>query len=211
MSEDEDRVAVDLDKAARLNFMSIRRLAAWDKRGLVVPSVKRRLSQRNTVRLYGFGELVEIRVVLTLLDRHVSLVHIHGVVRYLQRSRGFDQPLRELVFAVEGRKIYFKLPDGTWEGEDLPRQIVMESVLHLEIIRQEMRDALEGDRRQRKTGIEKRRKVLGHKEVFSGTRTPVSAVREYIDDGFSDEQILRAYPHLTNEEVELARSLVTSA
>lgn len=213
MSETDDgRVAVDLEKAARLNHMTTRRLAAWDKRGLVVPSVKKQLSARNTVRLYGFGELIEIRVVLTLVGQRLSLPHITRVVNYLRTSRGFDKPLRELTYAVEGRKIYFKLPDGTWEGEDLPGQIVIEHVLHLEIIRREMRNALESDSRERrKGGIERRRKVLGHKEVFTGTRTPVSAVREYLDDGLSDEQILRAYPHLTHEDIELARSLATSA
>jgi hypothetical protein len=37
-------------RAARLAHISLRQLHYWDQTGLVVPSIKRRISQRNTLR-----------------------------------------------------------------------------------------------------------------------------------------------------------------
>lgn len=43
----EDQVAVSERHAAELSGFSVRRLRAWDARGLVGPSIKRQLSERN--------------------------------------------------------------------------------------------------------------------------------------------------------------------
>ncbi len=207
-----DRVAVDLQTAARIADISPRRLVAWDSRGFLSPDTKRRISTRNTVRLYDFGELVEIKVALTLLDQRISLPHIQRLIQYLREVRGVDRPLERLAFAVVRGRIYFKLEDGNWEGEDRPGQIVIHQVLDLEAIRAEMRAALKRDRqRRRRPGIEQRRRVRGGKPVFTGTRTPVAAVLAYVDRGYSDKDILAAYPHLTPEDIALARRELASA
>lgn len=209
---DESLVAVPLPIAARLVGMTERRLAEWDERGFLTPTAKRQLSERNTVRLYEFGDLIEIRVALALIDQRLSLPHVERVIGYLRKARGFGNPLRELAFAVVRGKIFFKLPDGTWEGEVRPRQVVFHSVLNLEVIREEMAQRLRDNQKKlRRAAVERRRKVLGHKEVFAGTRTPIEAVLSFLASGASDEEILEAYPHLTPDDINLARSLATSA
>jgi hypothetical protein len=53
----------------------------------------------------------------------MPLQTIRRVVRHL-RSRGYNEPLRELRFATVDREIYFQHPDGTWEGDLRPDQII---------------------------------------------------------------------------------------
>ena len=64
----------------------------------------------------------------------MSLQTIRRVVRHL-RSRGYDEPLRELRFATVGHEIYFQHPDGTWEGDLQPDQIILEKVIRLDPLR----------------------------------------------------------------------------
>jgi hypothetical protein len=64
----EDQAAVSERHAAALSGFSVRPLRAWDARGLVGPSIKRQLSERNTVRVYAFDDLVELLVASALVD-----------------------------------------------------------------------------------------------------------------------------------------------
>jgi DNA-binding transcriptional MerR regulator len=53
-------------QARRLAGVSMRRLRYWEEVGLVVPSIKRRLSEHNTVRLYSYQDLLALLVVSAL-------------------------------------------------------------------------------------------------------------------------------------------------
>jgi hypothetical protein len=64
--------------------------------GLIVPSIKRRLSEHNIVRLYSYQDLLVVSALRT--ERNMSLQNIRRVARHL-RSRGYQAPLRELRFA----------------------------------------------------------------------------------------------------------------
>ena len=69
------------------------------------------------MRLYGYQDLLALLVVSALrTEWDMSLQTIRRVVRHL-RSRGYNEPLRELRFATGGREIYFQHPDGTLEGQ----------------------------------------------------------------------------------------------
>ena len=107
---DEDLLALPDIRAARLAGVSVRRLRYWEERELVVPSIKRSLSPRNTVRLYSYQDLLALLVVATLrTEREMSLQHIRRVVAHLQ-ARGYAAPLREVKFATLGQEIYFQHP-----------------------------------------------------------------------------------------------------
>lgn len=91
----------------------MRRLRYWEETGLVVSSIERRLSPKNTVRLYSFQDLLSLLVVAELrTERDMSLQHIRRVVEHL-RPRGYEVPLRELTFATLGQEIYFRHSDGS--------------------------------------------------------------------------------------------------
>jgi DNA-binding transcriptional MerR regulator len=89
-------------QARQLAGVSMRRLRYWEQVGLVVPSIKRRISEHNTVRLYGYQDLLALLVVSALrTERDMSLQKIRRIVKHL-RSRGYQAPLRELKFATVG-------------------------------------------------------------------------------------------------------------
>jgi DNA-binding transcriptional MerR regulator len=191
-------------QARRLAKVSMRRLRYWEEVGLVVPSIKKQLGQRNTVRLYSFQDLLALLVVSELrTERDMSLQRIRRLVSHL-RSRDYSAPLRELKFATVGKEIYFQHPDGTWEGDVRPDQIVLEQTIRLEPLRARIESAA---RRQAQDAgqVVKRRGVHASAPVFAGTRIRVSTVQEYLRHGYGTAAILEAFPDLSAADVEEAR------
>lgn len=200
----DDQVAVSERHAARLAGFSVRRLRSWAERGMVRPSIQRRLSERNTVRLYAFGDLVDLLVAVALVDAGRSPQQIRRVVDHLRR-REYPAPLREVRFAVSGDRIYSQHPDGSWEGDQAPDQIVLWEVLDLEAIKARVRQSVRPSREGRAGRIERHRGVVGRKPVFAGTRIPIGAVEAYLERGLPDERILEAFPELTWQDLEAVR------
>jgi DNA-binding transcriptional MerR regulator len=211
MPDDGEEVLAFPDtQARRLAGVSMRRLRYWEEAGLAVPSIKRRLSEHNTVRLYSYQDLLALLVVGALrTERKMSLQKIRRVVTHL-RSRGYQAPLRELKFATVGREIYFQHPDGRWEGDLRPDQIVIVEVilldpLRLRIDRGAARPAQDAGR------VEKRRGVHASAPVFAGTRIRVATVQRYLRQGYRTEAILEAFPDLSVADVEEARRQLAAA
>jgi uncharacterized protein (DUF433 family) len=126
-------------------------------------------------------------------------------VQHLRKS-GYEEPLTQLKFAVQGKQIYFMHPNGTWEGSRAPNQIVMHQVLKLAPLRRRIWEAV--DERSGLSGrVERRRKVHASAAVFAGTRVPISAVQSFLDDGATQSEILKAYPSLTVADVRQAARL----
>jgi DNA-binding transcriptional MerR regulator len=197
-------------KAARLARVSVRRLRYWEETQLVKPSIRRQLSARNTVRLYSFQDLLALLVVAELrTERDMSLQHIRRVVSHLQ-SRGYEAPLRELRFATVGREIYFQHPDGTWEGDLSPDQVILEKVLRLDPLRARISRATERET-QEAGRVERNRGVHASAPVFAGTRIRVSTVQDYLLHGYDTAAILAAFPDLKAADVDEARRLLAPA
>lgn len=204
MTFTDDRTAVSDKRAAEIAGISRQRLRYWENTDLITPDVERKISPRNVVRLYSLARLVELAVAAELRHQGVSLQQIRRILAYL-RDQGYEAPLRELRFARSGQRVLFQHPDGTWEESGRPFQGLIVQVINLEEIRHRMRERL--GRREADAGIiEKRRKVQASKPVFRGTRIPVEVVRGYLEAGKSTEEILAAFPHLTEEDIEAAKS-----
>ena len=198
---DETLVALPRDRAAKLAGVSERRVAYWSQRGLVMPTVEERLSPQRPVRLYRFPELMSLMVVAKLRDK-ASLQEIRRVIDYL-RDLGYPEPLTELRFAVAGRKLYFESPDGRWEHDRRPGQIVLDQVLKLEPMRAKIRAA--GRDKATVGKVERRRGAMGSKPLIAGTRVPVATVQRYLAAGKSTEDVLAAFPVLERADVEVIR------
>jgi DNA-binding transcriptional MerR regulator len=207
--EEDNLLALPIERAAKLAGVSARRLRYWDQTELVVPSIKRTLSKRSTVRLYSFGDLVDLLVVALILQEGISLRHVRKVVAYL-RQRNYLTPLRELRFAVYGDEIFFQHPDGSWEGGRQPQQLVLRHVIPLQEIVARIRGAAK--RSPDAVGrVVRRRKVMGRQPVFEGTRIPVATVVAYLKRGYTTERIIEAFPVLTPADVDEARKHLGAA
>jgi uncharacterized protein (DUF433 family) len=160
--------------------------------------------------LYSFTDLLSLLVVTELrTERGMSLQHVRRVVEHL-RSRGYQSPLRELTFATLGGEIYFQHPDGTWEGDLRPDQVVLEEVLRLDRLRSRITRAAE--RQADDAGqVVKKRGVHASAPVFAGTRIRVSTVQDYLRHGYETGAILEAFPDLSAADVAEASRLLAAA
>jgi DNA-binding transcriptional MerR regulator len=209
-SATEELLAFPDTRAARLAGISMRRLRYWEQRQLVIPSIKRQLSPRNTVRLYGYQDLLALLVVSTLrTEREMSLQRIRRVVEHLH-SRDYTAPLRELRFATFGKEIYFQHPDGSWEGDLRPDQIVLEKVLRLEPLQLRIERAARRSEKARGRVVSKRG-VHASAPIFEGTRIRVSTVQGYLRHGFDTAAILNAFPDLDTADVRTAERMLSAA
>jgi uncharacterized protein (DUF433 family) len=201
---------VTAEKAAAAAGISRQRLWYWETTGLVRPTIKREISAHSVVRLYGLDALTELLTAAELRRTPgITLQHMRRVLGYL-RTLGYASPLRELHFAVDRGEIYFQHPDGSWEGDRIPRQTVEPRVLNLDDVRAKARALAHAGRSHADVGhVTRRRKVLGAKPVFKGTRVPVQAVLAYVDAGRSIADILASYPSLTKED--LSKALLLSS
>jgi DNA-binding transcriptional MerR regulator len=204
----EEKLAVPDSRAAKLAGISMRQLRYWEQVGLVVPSVREQISPRNIVRLYTFQDLLELLVAAELRHRPgISLQHIRRLVTHL-RARDYDAPLRELRFATRGREIYIQHPDGSWSGDPFPDQIIYRQSIALDEVGAKI-DRVNARDPETAGRVVSRRGVHRSKPVFAGTRIPVATVQRYLQAGYDTAGILREYPSLTPDDIEVARKLAT--
>ena len=83
--------------------ISYRQLDYWARTGLVEPSI-RTATGSGTSRLYGFRDILVLKIVKRLLDAGVSLQNIRTAVNHL-RSRGVTE-LESITLMSDGASIY---------------------------------------------------------------------------------------------------------
>lgn len=89
--------------ACRAAGITYRQLDYWARTGLVEPSV-RSAGGSGTHRLYGFRDILVLKVVKRLLDAGVSLQQIRVAVTHL-RERGVED-LAEITLMSDGASVY---------------------------------------------------------------------------------------------------------
>jgi len=83
--------------------ISYRQLDYWARTGLVEPSVRDATGSGST-RLYGFRDVIVLKVVKRLLDSGVSLANIRAAVCHLRES-GVDD-LARITLISDGATVY---------------------------------------------------------------------------------------------------------
>ncbi len=89
--------------ACSVAAITYRQLDYWARTGLVEPSI-RTASGSGTQRLYGFSDILVLKVVKRLLDAGISLQNIRTAVQHL-RSRGITE-LERMTLMSDGASIY---------------------------------------------------------------------------------------------------------
>jgi len=82
--------------------ISYRQLDYWTTTGLITPSV-RSAEGSGSQRLYAFEDIVQLKVIKSLLDAGVSLQRIRAAIDYV-RERGLS--LRGLTLVSDGTTVY---------------------------------------------------------------------------------------------------------
>jgi DNA-binding transcriptional MerR regulator len=83
--------------------ITYRQLDYWARTGLVVPTV-RGASGSGSQRLYGFRDILILRIVKRLIDTGVSLPNIRAAVEHLATRHGDD--LARMTLMSDGATIY---------------------------------------------------------------------------------------------------------
>ncbi len=89
--------------ACRAAGITYRQLDYWARTGLVEPSV-RGASGSGSQRLYGFRDILVLKIVKRLLDTGVSLQQIRAAVEHLH-ERGVDD-LAQITLMSDGASVY---------------------------------------------------------------------------------------------------------
>ena len=103
MSPEELEIGYRGATACSAAGISYRQLDYWARTGLVEPGI-RTASGSGTQRLYGFRDILVLKIVKRLLDAGVSLQNIRTAVDHL-RSRGVTE-LERITLMSDGASIY---------------------------------------------------------------------------------------------------------
>ena len=103
MTEQEFEIGYRGATACAAAGISYRQLDYWARTGLVEPSI-RTASGSGSARLYGFRDILVLKIVKRLLDAGVSLQNIRTAVEHL-RSRGVTE-LERITLMSDGASIY---------------------------------------------------------------------------------------------------------
>lgn len=102
-SADPDEVGYRGPAACAAAGITYRQLDYWARTGLVEPGV-RAAQGSGAQRLYGFHDVVVLRIVKRLLDAGVSLQSIRTAVRHLRAADTAD--LRRMTLISDGATVY---------------------------------------------------------------------------------------------------------
>lgn len=103
MSSKEQELGYRGASACAAAGISYRQLDYWARTGLVEPTV-RGAAGSGSARLYGFKDILVLKIVKRLLDTGVSLQNIRTAVSHL-RERGVDD-LAKITLMSDGASIY---------------------------------------------------------------------------------------------------------
>jgi DNA-binding transcriptional MerR regulator len=102
-----------------------RQLAYWDSTRILRPSLQK-ASGQGTRRLYSYNDLIQLKIIIALLDRGLSLQRIRRGLNYISTLKF---PLSELRIMTDGKSIYFSKEEGilvdTLEGGQMISQVIV--------------------------------------------------------------------------------------
>lgn len=192
--------------AARLSGLSQHQIRMWDRTGFFKPSLAEVNRKLPFSRVYSFRDIVSLRVLGQLRNIHkVPLQHLRKVSEKLHDMG--DAKWTACTLYVLGRRVVFTDPRDQMRKEVISEQRVFDIPLRIAIsdTRQAIADL--NRRGETETGhVVQQRFVMQGDPVFDGTRIPVATVLRYLEAGYDPPAIIRAFPDLTEADIEVARS-----
>lgn len=106
MSEQtENNAGYRAPQVCSLVGITYRQLDYWARTGLILPSVQAAKGS-GSQRLYGFGDIVQLKVVKRLLDAGMSLKKIRSAIQILREQLQNNNPLADVTLLSDGATIY---------------------------------------------------------------------------------------------------------
>jgi len=98
------RVGFTPGQVTRLTGVPYSTLNLWAKNGLIQPSIATGTGS-GSERIYGFSDLVALRVAFELRKAGVTTRSLKQVVQFVRENEGIDKPLAEARLVVSGRDV----------------------------------------------------------------------------------------------------------
>jgi uncharacterized protein (DUF433 family) len=198
-------LAFSAEQVSALTGLSKARLRYWHQRDLLSPEMV-----VDGRRVYSFRDLVGLRILAKLREglgqRRFSLQELRKIDRVLKKES--ETPWSSLALFVVGNKIYFRDRElGRLVATDPEGQTASDLILHVGAVVSEMQSRvrqLRNRSRDQIGRIDRHRDIKRNAPVIAGTRIPTAAIREFHEDGFSIQEILKEYPRLTAADVRAA-------
>lgn len=193
------------EQIAELSGVSSRRLTNWARQGVVIPSVAYDITTRPFVFFYDFADLTGICTIAMLIEQHHLLPRqLHKVHAWFrQHATSLPGELR-----LEFHDKEFLIQDSTTpeaqptDGIDSTIQVVnlasliAQLTLDVERVRQRQPEDI--------GQISRHRRIQHNAPVIAGTRIPTSTIWHYHEDGYSNNEILEQFPHITPHDIAAA-------
>jgi DNA-binding transcriptional MerR regulator len=192
------------EQVERLSGLTKAQLRYWDRTGFFQPKYADENRRFVFSRLYSFKDLVALRVLGLLRNKHsVPLQHLRKVAEKL--SHLADDRWTGTTLYVLNRKVVFHEP-----GTDLPREVLsgqyVIGITMKAIISAAAKDIDKLHRRDpKKIGtVERSPHINRNHWVIGGTRIPTATIRRFKEAGYTIEKILREYPDLRPQDIKAA-------
>lgn len=192
--------------AARLSGLSQHQIRMWDRTGFFRPSLAETNRRLPFSRVYSFRDIVSLRVLGHLRNTHkVPLQHLRKVSDKLHEM-GEAKWTACTLYVLE-RRVVFDDPRDQKRKEVVSEQRVFDIPLRIAISDTRQALAKLNQRDASEVGhVVKQRFVMQGEPVFDGTRIPVATVLRYLEAGYDTGAIIKAFPDLTEADVDAAIS-----
>ena len=125
----------------RLTGVGAKTLHFWDRSGFLSPSLVRARGT-GTRRIYGFRDLVALRVAAQLRDAGISLQALRAIVASLRNLRALEQPLAETYLVTDGTDVFQRCGDEVMSVLRRPGQLSFTFVIALSRTVDELHEAI---------------------------------------------------------------------
>ncbi|MEM1379082.1 MAG: DUF433 domain-containing protein [Pseudomonadota bacterium] len=201
-----------LQQAEKLTGVSARQLQNWDKTGFFHPSFAEPNRRVANSRIYSFRDLASLRILNTLRNESkVPLQHLRRVKKKLIEL-GDDLWAKTTLFVLNKKVVLKNAETGKLEDAE-SQQLVFNIPLRVvsEGLEQDVRQLRQRNPHTIGEISAGQRNIVGAKPTIAGTRIPVSSIQAFIDEGYTDEQIIAEYPILDERDIAAVRSAANAA
>jgi len=99
-------VNFNAEQAACLSGCSVRQLRYWKDTGIIQPAQMEMDKGGTAKERYDFRNLVELRTIVGMLERGISLQKVRKTLAYLRENTDYSRPLAECKLVTDGSTIF---------------------------------------------------------------------------------------------------------